>query len=84
MQARHPKPDEIGLMTMTRHGCRTIASTDRSDRGEKCQEEDSLPTRTGKPHVGKKEGSYAVSLPLHDSTGKAIGAVAIEFKAAKG
>lgn len=83
MQAEHPEADEIGIMTTTPHGCVGIASTDRSDVGERCEKDDSEPIRTGKPHVAKEGGGYAVSLPLHDSAGKAIGAVAIEFKPGK-
>jgi sensor histidine kinase regulating citrate/malate metabolism len=83
MRAEHPEADELGIMTMTRRGCVGIASTDKADVGEKCEADDSAPMRTGKPQVGKEEGGYAVSLPLHDSAGKVIGAVAIEFRAAK-
>lgn len=84
VHAQHPEADEIGIMTTTRHGCVGIASTDKSDVGEKCEEDDSEPLRTGKPHVAREGGGYAISLPLQDSAGEAIGAVAIEFKPAKG
>lgn len=77
---RHPEATEIGIVTQSARGCRTIASTDHRDIGEKCESDDSAPMRTGKPSVGKERDGYDVSLPLHDAAGKAIGAVGIEFK----
>ncbi len=78
--AQHPEATEIGIVTVSAKGCRTIASTDKGDIGEKCETDDSAPIRTGKPYVEKEKDGYDVSLPLHDATGKAIGAVGIEFK----
>jgi len=78
--AQHPEATEIGIVTVSAKGCRTIASTDKGDIGEKCESDDSAPIRTGKVSVGKESDGYDVSMPLHDSTGKAIGAVGIEFK----
>ncbi|HEV2182354.1 MAG TPA: PDC sensor domain-containing protein [Candidatus Acidoferrales bacterium] len=78
--AQHPEATEIGIVTVSAKGCRTIASTDKGDIGEKCETDDSAPIRTGKPYVEKEKDGYDVSLPLHDAAGKAIGAVGIEFK----
>ncbi|HVB36493.1 MAG TPA: PDC sensor domain-containing protein [Candidatus Acidoferrales bacterium] len=78
--AQHPEATEIGIVTVSAKGCRTIASTDKGDIGEKCEADDSAPIRTGKPYVEKEKDGYDVSLPLHDAAGKAIGAVGIEFK----
>lgn len=79
-QAQHPEATEIGIVTVSARGCRTIASTDKGDIGEKCETDDSAPIKTGKPYVEKEKDGYDVSLPLHDTAGKAIGAVGIEFK----
>lgn len=79
-QAQHPDATEIGIVTVSARGCRTIASTDSKDIGEKCEADDSAPLKTGKPYVEKEKDGYDISLPLHDATGKAIGAVGIEFK----
>jgi sensor histidine kinase regulating citrate/malate metabolism len=84
MQAKHPESDEIGISANTSRGCIGIASTDKSDIGGKCEKEDSEPMRTGKPVVEKEKDSFDVSLPLHDSSGKIIGAVGIGFKPAAG
>ena len=78
--AQHPEATEIGIVTVSTRGCRTIASTDSKDIGEKCEAEDSAPMKTGKPYVEKEKDGYDISLPLHDATGKAIGAVGMEFK----
>lgn len=83
-QAKHPEVDEVGISTDTRRGCYGIASTDKSDIGEKCEKDDSEPMRTGKPFVEKEKDGFDVSLPLHDSTGKIIGAVGFGFKVAPG
>src|SRR5487761_140496 len=82
--AQHPEATEIGIVTVSAKGCRTIASTDKGDIGEKCERDDSAPIRTGKVSVGKESDGYDVSMPQHDSTGKAIGAVGIEFKVEAG
>jgi hypothetical protein len=83
-QARHPESDEIGISANTSRGCVGIASTDKSDVGGKCEKEDSEPMRTGKPVVEKEKDGLDVSLPLHDSTGKIIGALGVGFKSAPG
>ena len=78
--AQHPEATEIGIVTVSARGCRTIASTDSKDIGEKCEAEDSAPMKTGKPYVEKEKDGYDISLPLHDASGKVIGAVGMEFK----
>lgn len=82
--AKHPETDEIGISAVTSRGCIGIASTDRSDIGEKCEKDDSEPMRTGKPFVEKERDGFDVSLLLHDSSGKIIGSVGIGFKTAPG
>lgn len=78
--AQHPEATEIGIVTVSARGCRSIVSTDKGDIGEKCEAEDSAPMKTGKPNVEKEKDGYDISLPLHDASGKAIGALGIEFK----
>jgi len=82
--AKHPEADEIGIAVQSERGCKTIASTDRGDIGEKCEKEDSEPMRTGKPYVEKEKDGYDVSFALHDATGKLVGSVGIGFKPAAG
>jgi sensor histidine kinase regulating citrate/malate metabolism len=82
--AKHPESDEIAISTNTSRGCVGIASTDKTDIGEKCEKEDTQPMRTGKPSIEKEKDGFDVSLPLHDSTGKIIGTVGVGFKPAQG
>jgi hypothetical protein len=82
--AKHPEFDEISISANTGRGCIGIASTDKSDVGEKCEKEDSEPMRTGKPVVEKEKDGFDVSLPLHDAGGTMIGAVGFGFKPAPG
>lgn len=82
--AKHPETDEVGISTYTRRGCLGIASTDKSDIGEKCEKDDLAPMQTGKPYVEKERDGFDVSVPLHDSAGKIIASLGIGFKQAAG
>lgn len=77
---KHPETDEVGISAMTSRGCVGIASTDKSDIGEKCEKDDAEPMRTGQRFVEKEKDGFDVSLPLHDSAGKIIGTAGIGFK----
>lgn len=77
--AKHPEAAELGISTVGAKGCSTIASTDKTDIGEKCEAEDSEPIRTGKPHVEKEGKNLDVTLPLHDVSGVIVGSVGIEL-----
>lgn len=83
-RARHPEADEIGILTTTSKGCFSIASTDKSDVGERCEADDVQPMKTGKPSVGREGSGFDVSVLLHDATGKTIGVLAVGFKGAPG
>lgn len=83
-RAKHSEVTEIGISARSTRGCRTIASTDPGDVGGKCEEGDSRPMRTGKPFAEKERDGFDISLPLHDASGKMIGAVAMEFKLTPG
>lgn len=76
---RHPEASEIGIATIGSSGCKTIASTDKNDIGEKCEAEDFEPIHTGKSHVRKEGKDFDVTLALHDQSGKIVGSVGIEL-----
>jgi len=78
--ASHPEVSELGIAARTAHGCINIASTDRSDVGEKCEQEDMTPMRTGRAVVGKEGSAIDISLPLHDASGHLVGSAGIEIK----
>lgn len=79
-QASHPEVSELGIAVRSARGCINIASTDPSDVGEKCEREDIVPMRTGKPVVEKEGAALDVSLPLHDASGHLVGSVGVEIK----
>jgi len=71
------------------HKCLTIASIETKDLlpggrraviGEKCDEDEFAAMRTGRPFAEKEEDGFDVTVPLHDATGKLIGAVGMGFK----
>ena len=82
--AKHPETDEVGISTAVSRGCVGIASTDRSDIGEKCEKADLEAMNSGTPVVEKERDGFDVTLPLHDRTGKRVGSVGIEFKLSAG
>lgn len=82
--ANHPEADEVGIAVRSSRGCRTIASTDKSDLGEACEKDDVAPMQNGKPYVENEKDGYDVSVPLRTTDGKIIGSVGIGFKRAGG
>jgi len=77
--AMHKEATEIGISVRTSHGCRSIASTDPGDIGEKCEREDTAVMRTRKPLAQKERDGFDVTVPLQDAAGGFVGAVGIEF-----
>lgn len=79
LQAAHPEFSEIGISAIIAgSGCQGIASTDKSDIGEKCEADDAAPIRTGRESIGSEGKNLDISLPVHDASGKLVGAVGIE------
>lgn len=83
-KADHPEVDELGILANTRNGCIGIASTDKTDVGEKCEADDIQPMKTGKPSVGKEGAGYDVSVLLHDAGGNTVGVLSLGFKGGPG
>jgi len=77
--AMHEEATEIGISVRTSRGCRSIASTDSGDIGEKCEREDIAVMRTRKPVAQKESDGFDVTVPLQDAAGGFVGAVGIEF-----
>lgn len=78
--ARHPDTTEIGISMRSARGCTTVASTDQTDIGEKCEKDDLAPMTTGKPYVEKERDGFDVSVPLRDAAGRLVGALGVEFR----
>lgn len=82
--AAHPQATEIGISVRSPAGCHSIASSDPSDVGERCETGDLRVMRTHRPYAVKESDGYDVSVPLHDSAGKFIGTLAVEFRRKSG
>ncbi len=57
-----------------------VASNLGEKIGKKSDPEDLKAIQTGKPVVLKEDGNFDVTLPLHDASGKVIGAIGLTFK----
>lgn len=77
--ASYPQASEIGISVGSSSGCHSIASSDPSDVGERCESGDLRVIRSHRAHAVKERDGYDVSVPLHDSAGKLIGSLAVEF-----
>jgi len=63
--------------------CKTIAATDPKDVGERCDDDEIGPMRTGEPDVAaptRDDPVYDITQALHDATGRLIGAVGMDIK----
>ncbi len=86
LAAKHPEITRIGLHLTPPHGADNIivASNLPAKIGLKSDPEDLRAMRSGRPVVLKEAGSFDVTLPLHDASGKTIGALGLTFKPARG
>ncbi|HXR97127.1 MAG TPA: PDC sensor domain-containing protein [Terriglobales bacterium] len=79
LHTAHPELEEIGIAVRLPQGCRSIASTDPSDVGEKCESEDLKPMQSDQPVVQPEGKELDLSMPLHDASGNLIGTIGIEL-----
>jgi hypothetical protein len=80
---RHSEVSAVELAIMSDGGCATLAATDPKDVGEKCDDDEKGPIRTGQPDVespSKADPVYDITQALHDSSGRLIGAVGMDIK----
>jgi len=78
---------ELAIISDSDKGCATIAATDPKDVGEKCDDDEKGPIRTGQPDVeapSKHDPVYDITQALHDSAGRLIGAVGMDIKPSAG
>jgi len=77
-------PVEAVEIAVVRDGvCRTIASTHAEDVGEKCDDDENGPMRSGRPSVEAPSAGdpvYDVTQALHDADGNLIGAVGMDIR----
>lgn len=80
---RHSEVTAVELAIISDRGCATLAATDPKDVGEKCDDDEKGPIRTGQPDVeapSKDDPVYDITQALHDSAGRLIGAVGMDIK----
>jgi hypothetical protein len=79
LHSAHPEFSEIGISAVIPgEGCYGLASTDKTDIGEKCESDDVVPLHTGRASIGTEGKNLDISLPLHDASGKMVGVIGIE------
>jgi hypothetical protein len=79
LHSAHPEFSEIGISAVIPgEGCYGLASTDKTDIGEKCESDDVVPLHTGRASIGTEGKNLDISLPLHDASGKIVGVIGIE------
>jgi hypothetical protein len=71
---------ELSATPAGQKGCVTIAAIEAKDLGEKCDKDEDTAMKTGEPFVEHEPDGFDVTAPLHDATGKLIGALGIDFK----
>jgi iron complex outermembrane receptor protein len=82
LAAKHPELVRIGLHLTPPTGSENliVASNVASKVGQKSDPEDLAAMRAGKPVALREQGNFDVTLPLHDASGKVIGAIGLTFK----
>jgi hypothetical protein len=81
IKAAHPEITGIELSaTKPGKGCQNIAATEVNEIGEKCDKEDVMVMKTGRPFVEQEKKGFEVTLPIHDSAGKVIAAAGLDYR----
>ncbi len=86
IKAAHPEITglELAATRSAQEGCKTIAATEVKEIGEKCDKDEFTAMKTNQPFVEQEKDEFDATLPIHDSAGKIIGTVGIDFKAGPG
>ncbi len=80
--AAHPEIAGLELATsrLTGQSCSTIAATESKEIGEKCDKDEFTAMRTNRAFIEEEKDGFDITVPLHDSLGKIIGTVGMDFK----
>jgi hypothetical protein len=88
--ATHPEVSGLELASTPpdKTQCVTIAATDPKEIGGKCDKDEFTAMKTDQPFVEKEREKgvevYDVTMPIHDSAGKVIATVGMDFRAGTG
>jgi hypothetical protein len=82
LASAHPEVTglEVAASRSANQGCKTIAATEAKEVGEKCDKDEFTAMRTNAAFVEQETDGFDVTLPLHDSAGKIMGTVGMDFK----
>lgn len=78
--AKHSDISGVEISTEVDGSCKTIASTDIKEIGEKCDTDEIQPLRSGKEYVEHEKDGFDVSMPMRDSKGNVIAVVGMDIK----
>lgn len=86
IKAAHPEITglELAASRSEQEGCKTIAATEVKEIGEKCDKDEFTAMKTNQPFVEQEKDEFDATLPIHDSAGKIIGTVGMDFKTGPG
>jgi hypothetical protein len=85
--ARHPELHGLELALLSDSGCATVAATAPEDIGERCDEDELGPIRTGRADIeapSRADPVYDITQALHDPSGAVIGAVGMDLAPRRG
>jgi hypothetical protein len=85
--ARHTDLRNLELALVTKSGCATVASASPEDIGERCDADEEVPMRTGRPAIEaptRDDPVYDITQALHDVAGKLIGAAGMDIAPQRG
>jgi hypothetical protein len=71
---------ELAASRSTKQSCSTVAATDSKEIGEKCDKDEFTVMRTNRAFIEEEKDGFDITMPLHDSLGKIIGTVGMDFK----
>ena len=87
---QHPEVSalELAAISPDNNQCKTIAATEAKEIGEKCDKDELTAMNSNQPFVEKEREKGAVvwdvTMPIHDSAGKVIATVGMDFRPANG
>ena len=80
IKAAHPEVTGLELAANKAGGCQTIAATEAKEIGEKCDQDEMTAWKTNRPFIESEKDEYDATVPMHDTTGKVISTVGMDFK----
>src|SRR5258706_11853329 len=81
IKAAHPEITGMEVAAIKAgKGCQTIAATEATEIGQKCDKDELTARKTNHPFVEQEKTEFDVTLPIHDPAGKIIATAGMDFK----